>query len=42
LSDARAVMVEGKSGIIARCGCENRPVFEPSLKRMRFPDGHRR
>jgi phage terminase large subunit-like protein len=39
LSEARAVMVEGESGIIACCAPDNRPVFETSLKRLRFPNG---
>lgn len=39
LSEARAVMVEGESGIIACCRPDNRPVFETSLKRLRFPNG---
>jgi phage terminase large subunit-like protein len=39
LSEARAVMVEGDSGILACCPPERRPVFEPSLKRLRFPNG---
>jgi phage terminase large subunit-like protein len=39
LSEARAVMVEGESGIIACCSPEQRPVFETSLKRLRFPNG---
>lgn len=39
LGDARSVMVEGESGIIACCSPEDRPVFEPSLRRLRFPNG---
>ncbi len=39
LAEARAVMVEGESGIIACCPPERRPVFEPSLRRLRFPNG---
>lgn len=39
LSEARAVMVEGESGIIACCSPAHRPVFEASLKRLRFPNG---
>lgn len=39
LSEARAVMVEGESGIIACCPPERRPVFEASLRRLRFPNG---
>ncbi|MDJ0642796.1 MAG: terminase family protein [Erythrobacter sp.] len=39
LAEARAVMVEGESGIIACCPPERRPQFEPSLKRLRWPNG---
>jgi phage terminase large subunit-like protein len=39
LSEARAVMVEGESGIIACCPPDRRPSFEPSLKRLRWPNG---
>lgn len=39
LTEARAVMVEGESGIIASSPPERRPVFEASLRRLRFPNG---
>lgn len=39
LAEARAVMVEGESGLLACCAPDNRPVFEPSLRRVRFPNG---
>lgn len=39
LTEARAVMVEGESGIIASSPPERRPVFEASLQRLRFPNG---
>ncbi len=39
LAEARAVMVEGESGIISCCPPERRPIFEPSLRRLRFPNG---
>lgn len=39
LAEARAVMVEGESGIIACSPPERRPVFEASLKRLLFPNG---
>ncbi|MEM9501961.1 MAG: terminase family protein [Pseudomonadota bacterium] len=39
LTEARAVMVEGESGIIACCAPERRPLFEASLRRLRFPNG---
>ncbi|MEM6475402.1 MAG: terminase family protein [Pseudomonadota bacterium] len=39
LSEARAVMVEGESGIIACSAPERRPVYEASLRRLRWPNG---
>ena len=39
LAEARAVMVEGESGIIACSPPGRAPVFEPSLQRLRFPNG---
>lgn len=39
LSEARSVMVEGESGLIACSPPDRRPVFEPSLKRLKFPNG---
>lgn len=39
LSEARAVMVEGESGLLAICRPSHRPHFEPSLHRVRFPNG---
>jgi phage terminase large subunit-like protein len=39
LAEARAVMVEGESGLLAICPPEGTPVFEPSLRRVRFPNG---
>ncbi|MEM7688595.1 MAG: terminase family protein [Pseudomonadota bacterium] len=39
LNEARSVMIEGESGVIACSTPENRPVFEPSLRRLRFPNG---
>jgi len=39
LSEARSVMVEGDSGLIACCPADRRPVFEASLRRLRFPNG---
>lgn len=39
LSEARSVMVEGESGIIACCPPNRKPRFEASLKRLRFPNG---
>lgn len=39
LGEARAVMVEGESGIIACSRPETAPQFESSLYRLRFPNG---
>ncbi|MBX7513792.1 terminase family protein [Qipengyuania sp. GH38] len=39
LGEARAVMVEGESGIIACCAPDKRPTFEPSLWRISWPNG---
>jgi len=39
LSEARSVMVEGDSGLIACSPEGRRPVFEASLRRLRFPNG---
>jgi phage terminase large subunit-like protein len=39
LAEARAVMVEGESGLMAICRPEHRPIFEPSLHRIRFESG---
>lgn len=39
LGEARAIMVEGESGIMAAIAPHRRPVFEPSLRRMTWPNG---
>ncbi|MEM6856825.1 MAG: terminase family protein [Pseudomonadota bacterium] len=39
VAEARSVMVEGESGIMACAPPERRPIFEPSLRRLRFPNG---
>lgn len=39
LSEARAVMVEGESGLLVCSPPDNRPVFEASLRRVRYPNG---
>lgn len=39
LAEARAVMVEGDSGLLAVCGPDRKLVYEPSLHRIRFPSG---
>jgi len=39
LAEARAVMVEGESGLLAIGHPRYRPRFEPSLRRLRFANG---
>lgn len=39
LAEARAVMVEGESGLLAICRPDHKPVYEPSLHRIRFASG---
>jgi hypothetical protein len=39
LAEARAVMVEGESGLLAICRPGHKPHFEPSLHRIRFTSG---
>ena len=39
LGEARAVMVEGESGLLAISPPPRAPVFEPSLKRLTWPNG---
>jgi len=39
LGEARSVMVEGESGLIACAPPDQRPKFEPSLHRLRWPNG---
>ncbi len=39
LAEARAVMVEGESGLLACCTPRHRPRYEPSLQRLTFPNG---
>lgn len=39
LTEARSVMVEGESGLLACCPPESQPIFEASLRRVRFPNG---
>ena len=39
LAEARAVMVEGESGILAVCPPDNIPVYEPSLRRLSWANG---
>ncbi|MDP4605235.1 MAG: terminase family protein, partial [Erythrobacter sp.] len=39
LAEARAVMVEGESGLLAVYPPDERPRFEPSLHRVRFRNG---
>lgn len=39
LAEARAVMVEGESGLLGICDPGHRPLYEPSLHRIRFKNG---
>lgn len=39
LAEARSVMVEGESGILAVCPPGRCPSFEPSLRRLTWPNG---
>lgn len=39
LSEVRAVMVEGESGLLAISPVRRRPHFEPSLRRLTWPNG---
>lgn len=39
IAEARSVMVEGESGILACSPPDRRPKFESSLRRLRFPNG---
>ena len=39
LGEARAVMVEGESGLLAVCPPDRTPQFEPSLRRLVWPNG---
>ena len=39
LAEARSVMVEGESGLLAISPPDNCPVFEPSLRRVQFANG---
>lgn len=39
LSEVRAIMVEGESGLLACTPPANRPLYEPSLRRVTWPGG---
>ncbi|KLI65257.1 ATP-binding protein [Aurantiacibacter marinus] len=39
VGEARSVMVEGESGLLACHDEEDRPIFEPSLRRLSWPSG---
>jgi len=39
LAEARSVMVEGESAILACCRPRHMPRYEPSLHRLTFPNG---
>lgn len=38
-SDARDVMIEGVSGLLSVCPSWNKPVYEPSKRRLTWPNG---
>jgi predicted phage terminase large subunit-like protein len=38
-ADAREVMVEGESGLMNICPPNNRPLYEPSKRRLTWPNG---
>lgn len=38
-ADVRDVMIEGESGILAVCDPKNRPTYEPSKRRLTWPNG---
>ncbi len=38
-ADVRDVMIEGESGLLAICPPSNRPVYEPSKRRLTWPNG---
>jgi predicted phage terminase large subunit-like protein len=38
-ADARDVVVEGESGLLAICPPKNRPIYEPSKRRLTWPSG---
>lgn len=38
-NEARSIMVEGVSGLLAISGADDRPVFESSLRRLVWPNG---
>lgn len=38
-ADVRDVMIEGESGILAVCPPWNRPLYEPSKRRLTWPNG---
>ena len=41
LHEARAIMVEGPSGLLSICPPDDRPLWEPSLRRLTWPNGAR-
>ena len=41
MAEVRAIMVEGESGILAVSPPHCRPLFEPSLRRLTWPNGAR-
>ena len=39
LAEARAIMIEGESGVLACCHPERLPEYEPSLRRLQWSSG---
>jgi phage terminase large subunit-like protein len=39
MHDARSIMIEGESGLLAIAPDEHKPIWEPSLKRLVWPSG---
>src|ERR1700689_612148 len=40
-ADARDIMIEGESGILALCGRHERPLYVPSKRSLEWPNGAR-
>jgi len=40
-ADARDIMIEGESGILAICARDERPLYVPSKRRLEWPNGAR-
>ena len=38
-ADVRQVMIEGESGILSVCPADERPTWQPSVRKLQFPSG---